>query len=129
MTRIKLPLSLGYSVLAGPIIWFVHFIIVYVAGEFGCRINFTNQLIVSLTTIQLIVGIVTIVSVIGVGIGGMMAYRQWQSAENQQNDVPSPEMLVHFLAMMAMLLSALFLFAIVMTAVPTIFLSTCDWVT
>jgi hypothetical protein len=126
MTRIKLSLSLGFSVLVGPITWFVHFILVYAVGEFGCRINFNNQFVVSPATIQLVVGIATITAVIVVGIGGLIGFRQWQSIENQQSDVPSAEMLVHFLGLVGMLLSALFLFAILMTAAPTLFLSTCD---
>ena len=42
MSRTISPLSLAFMLLAGPILWFVHFVLFYAAAEFGCRANFNN---------------------------------------------------------------------------------------
>jgi uncharacterized membrane protein len=124
MTRTSLSLSLAYSILAGPIVWAIHFVIVYMITEFGCRVNFNNWLFITPSNIYLVIVIVTVVSLLGVGFGGLLAYRQWKTQE-QYNGADSSIRTHDFLVTVGMLLSALFLFAIVMTAVPTLFLSTC----
>jgi hypothetical protein len=124
MTRTSLSFSLAYSVLAGPIIWAVHFVIVYMITEFGCRVNFNNWLFITPANINLIILIVTVVSLVAVGFGGLLAYRQWKTQEDHSGSESSVK--THdFLVTAGMLLSALFLLAIVMTAAPTPFLSTC----
>lgn len=124
MTRTSLSPSLAYSVLAGPIVWAIHFVSVYMITEFGCRANFNNWLFITPANIHLIILIMTIVSLLSVGFGGALAYRQWRTQDNH-SEIDSSTKTQGFLVMMGMLLSALFLFAIVMTAAPTLFLSTC----
>lgn len=127
MARMSSPFALGYSILAGPVLWFVHFIAVYSLAEFGCRANFNNLAIIPPGTIQLLILVISAVILIMVGAAALSAYRAWQAAGR---DSITPEASRHdFLAMMGVLLSTLFLFIIVLTTLPTFFLNVCDQVT
>ena len=129
MTRTFSPVAMGYSILAGPVCWFIHFIGVYVLVEFGCRANFTNQLFITPQNIRLIILLATLPALIAVGWGGMMAYRMGQSLERDEQsgelaadkDAPS-----RFLVTLAMVFSVFFAISIVFTVMPTFFLSVCD---
>jgi hypothetical protein len=124
MTRTSLSLSLAYSVLVGPIVWAIHFVTVYMMTEFGCRANFNNWLFITPANIHLSILIITVVSLLAVGLGGLLANRRWKvEVDDERSD--SSTKTHDFLVRGGMLLSALFLFAIVMTDVPTLFLSTC----
>src|SRR5687768_12559370 len=97
MTRPISPFSMAFSVLAGPILWFVHFVAVYVVAEFGCRINFSNLIFVTPESIRLWITVLTIVVLIPVAIGGVLAYRNWrQLPANGENGSPIDARL-HFL--------------------------------
>jgi hypothetical protein len=126
MTRPISPFSMAYSVLAGPILWFVHFFAVYVIAEFGCRINFSNLVFVTAESIRLWITVLTIVVLILVAFGGLLAYRNWrQLPANGGNGSPIDARL-HFLVVIAMCLSALFWFSIIFTAMPAFFGAVCD---
>jgi hypothetical protein len=122
MTRTLSPLALGYSILAGPVLWFVHLLAVYNLTEFGCRVNFNNLLFITPSTIQILILIITVVILVMVGVGAFLAYRSLRESDLQEGAR------LHFLVMMGVLLSSLFLFIIVVTAMPTFFVSVCDGV-
>lgn len=126
MTRTMSPLKLGYSILAGPVIWFAHFVMVYALAEFGCRANFTNVFFFTPDGIRTAVVVITVIALIGVGAGGLLAYRGWQSEGLNERGDSASEPREHLLMRAAMLLSGLFLFSIVMTTVPVFIVSVCD---
>jgi hypothetical protein len=121
MTRGTSLFSLGYSVLAGPIVWAIHFVVVYAIGEFGCRANFNNWQFISPANIQMVIAAATIVGLIAVGGSGLLAYRYWR-------EQPDDSTLIRFLGMTGILLSLLFLLAILATFTPIFVLPVCDWV-
>lgn len=121
MTRVLSPMTLAYSILSGPVVWFVHFVVVYSLADFGCRANFTNLAFITPDTIRLLIIVVTVVAVVLVGAGGIFAYRGW--TRGKLTSIGEHE---HFLVVAAMLLSALFLFSILITTMPTFFLNVCD---
>lgn len=125
MTRSLSPMRLGYSILAGPILWFVHFILVYTIAEFGCRANFNNFLFITPANIRVVIVAITIPILIFVGIGGIFAYREWTRLKEGRVDSKIAER-EHFLVIMAMLLSLLFLFSILVTTMPTFVVNVCD---
>lgn len=126
MTRTLSPFQLAYSILAGPVWWFVHFVIVYIAAEFGCGSNFNNLLVFTPETIRLIIVVVTVVMLGLVGVGGWLAYRNWQGLPDNPT-ATSQEAAMRFLAQVSVLLNGLFWVSIVVTTVPTFFLNVCDW--
>jgi hypothetical protein len=125
MSRAISRLSLFYSLMAGPVLWFVHFLLVWGVAEFGCRINFRNVEFVSPAAIQLFVVVVTVAVVLAVAVGGLMAWRGWRYIEAHSNEMVGEDRL-RFLLMLALLLSGLFLFTTLFTAAPSFFLSVCD---
>jgi hypothetical protein len=112
--------ALGYSILVGPVLWFVHFITVYNLADLGCRANFTNLSFITPSSIQMLILIISVVVLILVGAGAVLALRSLQTNDTQTD----PR--THFLVTMGMLLSSLFLFIILVTTMPTFFVSVCD---
>jgi hypothetical protein len=117
------PISLGYSILVGPILWLLHFVFVYALAEFGCRANFTNWWYFPPETIRTSIILVTIPVLLLVAIGGFMAYGSWQRLSARPEIEVEGE---YFLAATGILLSSLFLFIILMTAAPSLVLNICD---
>jgi hypothetical protein len=126
MTRAISPLRLGYSVLSGPVIWFIHFVAVYALAEFGCRSNFNNLTFVTPETMRLVMVVLTVVSIIAVAAGGLLAYRAWGNVRNPVSKESAYEARFHFLLVLGMLFSALFILSIIFTVVPAFVLSVCD---
>jgi hypothetical protein len=119
------PIRLAYSILVGPILWFVHFVLVYAFAEFGCRANFNNLLFFPPETIRIATIVITVPVLVLVAIGGVLAFSSFRSLpENQNSD--SADDREHFLLRSGFLLSSLFLFIIVMTVIPSFVLNVCD---
>lgn len=123
MQRAISPMTLGYSILVGPILWFMHFLFVYAISEFGCRANFTNWWYFPPETIRLSILIGTIPVLLLVALGVFLAYGSWRKVNNPQNSIEEGQ---YFMAVAGILTSGLFLFIIVMTALPAIVLNVCD---
>jgi hypothetical protein len=143
MTRTMMPVSLLYSLLAGPVAWFIHFVLVWSVAEFGCRINFVNLELVSPANIRTFVVVTTLIALVAVAIAGLLAYRSWgatpghrTSAVDAASTAEYTEYNRHsgwafedryqFLAIVAMLLNGLFVVSIIATAMPAFFLDVCD---
>jgi hypothetical protein len=126
MTRAVSPLALGYSILAGPILWFVHFIAVYTLAEFGCRANFTNLLFLVPSSIRLVIIAVTVPFIVAVGLGGVVAYRAWQTLNRDENALAAGDTSFRFLVTLGILFSALFVLGILFTVAPAFVVDVCD---
>ena len=117
------PMTLAYSILVGPILWFVHFVFVYALSEFGCRANFTNWWYFPPETIRASIILVTIPVLVLVAVGGFMAYGSWKRLGRRPEIEVEGE---YFLSATGILLSGLFIFVILMTAAPSFILNVCD---
>jgi hypothetical protein len=126
MTRPISNFALAYSILAGPILWFAHFVIVYGIAEFGCRANLNNWLYFAPENMRLAIAGLTGGMLIIVAVGGMMALRQWNRLPRETEREATPQAYTRFLVMMGILLSGLFFLSIIVTAVPAFFLNVCD---
>ena len=125
MARTISPLTLIYCLLAGPVIWFAHFLLVWSMAEFGCRINFSNLTLISPANIQLFVVVTTALALLAVAAAGVVAYGGWRKLQAHENEWVGEDRL-RFLVVLALLLSALFVVSIVFTAAPAFFLDICD---
>jgi hypothetical protein len=119
MQRSFSPMTMGYSILVGPILWFAHFIFVYALTEFGCRANFTNWWYFPPETIRIWIILVTVPVLLLVAIGIFLGYGGLRGRSSEDNEG-------YFLASSGILLSALFLFIIIMTTTPSFVLAVCD---
>jgi heme/copper-type cytochrome/quinol oxidase subunit 2 len=116
-------LRLAYSTLVGPILWLVHFVLVYAFTEFGCRAISNNIFNVTPENIRIATIVITIPVLILVAMGGLMAFggmRRLNTSQDTENDRE------RFLTMTALMLSSLFLFIIVMTILPSFVMNVCD---
>ncbi|MBC7814197.1 MAG: hypothetical protein H7175_23790 [Burkholderiales bacterium] len=125
MARSRSSMTLAYSILVGPILWFVHFAAVYSVAEFGCGSNFNNLMYISPANIRIVIVAITLPALILVAIGGLLAYRGWVSLRDQSIGILAGER-ERFLIKAAILLNGLFLLSIVATTVPTFFVNACD---
>jgi hypothetical protein len=127
MTRPISPFSIVYSLLAGPILWFVHFMAVYVLAEFSCRANFRNLIFFSPESIRLWITVLTLLLLIPVAAGGALAYRNWRTFPGDGGNDGSPlDARLNFLVVAGLLLSVIFLVSIIGTVIPTYFVGVCD---
>jgi hypothetical protein len=126
MTRTISSAALAYSILAGPIIWFVHFFGVYAIAEFGCRANFNNLLFLAPDNIRVAIAAITGGMLIIVAAGGMIAWRLSKQLPMPQHDEEAPIAYTRFLVMLGIFLSLLFFISIIVTAVPAFVLNVCD---
>lgn len=126
ISRTHSPLALGYSVLVGPILWFIHFIAVYSLVEFGCRANFSNLSFITPATIRLVSIALTLPVLLAVGYGGVLAYRAWQTLDQDESAEPARADSTRFLTILGMLFSALFLLSILFSIAPAFFLDICE---
>jgi heme/copper-type cytochrome/quinol oxidase subunit 2 len=116
-------LRLAYSTLVGPILWFLHFVLVYAFTEFGCRSISNNIFNFTPENIRIATIVITIPVLILVAMGGLMAFggmRRLNTSQDTENDRE------RFLTMTALMLSSLFLFIIVMTILPSFVMNVCD---
>jgi hypothetical protein len=117
------PMTLGYSILVGPILWLLHFVFVYSLAEFGCRANFTNWWYFPPESIRISIIVVTIPVLLLVIIGVFMALGSWRRLHTGQNIEEDGE---YFLALTGIIVSAFFIVIILATAIPSLILNVCD---
>ena len=133
MSRTISPISLACTLLAGPILWFVHFVVVYALAEFGCRANFKNLSFFTPETIRSSIVIITVALLVGVLLGSLLGYRSLKALQNKTNSDPSlPESpddtRIRFLLIAGMTLNAFFFINIIVTTLPVFFVDVCDLV-
>jgi hypothetical protein len=116
-------LAVTYSVLAGPLVWFAHFVFVYAVAEFGCAANFTNMDVISPSAIRTIIVLATVAACIAVGVAGVLGYRQ-RSALSRDGVTPAETRML-FINSIGLGFSVLFFVSIVFSALPVFFLSAC----
>ena len=129
MTRTISPLSLLYSITAGPIVWFVHFMLVYTVAEFGCRANFNNVVFYPAATIRTGIIAVTVIALLLVSIGAALALQSWGrfGGTNHQLRLDEDEREnIEYLTVTGLLMSSLFLFVIFVSSMPNFILNVCD---
>jgi hypothetical protein len=113
-----------YSVLAGPLVWFVHFVFVWAVAEMGCIANYTNMPILTPSAIRTIVVVATVVALAAVALGLFTGWR-WRGAV-REGGVSMAESRAKFLIQVGLSLSALFFVSIVVTALPAFVIGVCD---
>ena len=67
-----------FSVIAGPLVWTVHFLTLYVFTAIACAKGFFDDEILGVRVVQLFGGAVTVVAVALILDAMMLAYRRWR---------------------------------------------------
>ena len=113
--------------LAGPVIWFGHFMLVYLLAEVLCKPLRVDVHVAGLPLVSFLTVVATVVAVVAAVAFTAKAYRRWQaviggesSAADQVADGPTGA-----LAFTGFLLGILFAVAVVFTGAPALWLQPC----
>jgi len=118
--------SLWFGLLAGPIIYSLHFLTVYWIAEAACQANLLRYRVLGLEAISFWVLLLTVVAAALTGYGALLAYRDWRRMrDNEAQNLPSYP---PFMAFVGLWLSASFTVVILLTGLPALFLVLCDWI-
>lgn len=122
---------LWIRLLAGPIIWSVHFFLGYLLVEAFCQTGL-NFNILGIDGLSFILVSITLLALIGSGFLGLQSYRGWGKMNKgksfrdrfRKTERWSDEA-VEFMYFSGFLLSVLFTATILMVGLPVFFLRTC----
>ncbi len=122
-----------FSLIAGPLVWTVHFLTLYILTAIACAHGFFHQELLGVRVVPLVGGAVTLIAVALILDGGVLAYRRWRGMPadgepaplppHDANDVASRR---RFMAYAGLLLSGLALIATVWQTLPILFFATCE---
>jgi hypothetical protein len=121
-----------FALIAGPLVWTVHFLTLYVFTAIACAKGFFDDEILDVRVVQLFGGAVTVVAVALILDAMMLAYRRWRGMPwdgqpgplppHDKNDVDSRR---RFMAYAGLLLSGLALIATIWETLPIVFFASC----
>jgi heme/copper-type cytochrome/quinol oxidase subunit 2 len=118
-------LRLWYGVAAGPIIWILHLAVVYALASLSCERGFLRFEVMGVIASSALIVILTIIAVALVIFAGVLSYGSLQRIRADP-DVSQPEASRYrFMAFSGIILSIIFAITILISAIPTLLLTTC----
>lgn len=119
-----------FGLLAGPLVYSLHFMVVYLLVETACRADLLRFTWLGLDGIVIWVVALTLVAALVTGYSMVVALRNWQQARpaNGQQHPPRKEGNASLMAQVGIWLSGYFTIAVLLTGLPAAFLSICSWV-
>jgi hypothetical protein len=121
---------LWIDLLVGPVVWAVHFVIVYMLVEITCLGGQIPFSLIERTPLILTIAVLTLAALGLVGWRGLAAFRTWRGhptrqgeglrAENWADDERTP-----FMGLAGFLLSAFFTLTILLVVMPFLLLRPC----
>jgi hypothetical protein len=122
-----------FSLIAGPLVWTVHFLTLYIFTAIACAHGFFHQEVLGVRVVPLVGGAVTLVAVALILDAAILAYRRWRGMPSDRGHAPLPPHDANdvasrrrFMAYAGLLLSGLALIATVWEALPILFFATCE---
>jgi heme/copper-type cytochrome/quinol oxidase subunit 2 len=114
------------TLLAGPLVWTVYFLVGYTAAEFGCRGLWLSGQIGGLQAIRVVVLVLT---VLALAVSAWLFWRTWRRWRALRPDpdaaLTRAEERQRFMVLGGLLLGGLFTLAIVLTGIPALILEGC----
>ena len=122
-----------FAVIAGPLVWTVHFLSLYIFTAIACAKGFFDDEILGVRVVQLFGAAVTVVAVVLIVDAMLLSYSRWRGMPwdgqpgplppHDQNDIASRR---RFMAYAGFLLSGLALIATIWETLPIVFFATCQ---
>lgn len=106
------------SMVAGPVIWSVHFVVCYVLVSLACSLGWSTPGVAGMNFAELGIALVTLAALGLLGYTGAINMRKYRDA-GADNDVS------RFVALNSLLLCGLSMVAMVWVAFPALVLPTC----
>lgn len=111
--------------LAGPVIWIVHFMAVYLLAEAACAAGAGGPRLLGFSLLALVTLVATVLAVGAAGVLAMRAYQIWRGRTDASSDWLAGAERDAGLALLGWLLGAFFVVAILFVGVPAAFLDPC----
>ena len=122
-----------FSLIAGPLVWTGHFLMLYVFSAIACAKGFFHDEMLGVRVVQLFGAAVTVVAVVLILDAMMLSYRRWRGMPSDGHPAPSPPHDAsdvasrrRFMAYAGLLLSGLALIATIWETLPIVFFATCE---
>lgn len=111
--------------LAGPVVYLIYFVVVWVIGEFGCLAGIQQLPLFGQNPIRLGVLVTTIVAALITLVIGIMGFRRWQRMHRGPEDPDEDD--PKFMLFVGIWLNGFFTALTVLTAVPMLLGSACAY--
>lgn len=122
----KQPIRSWFGMVGAPIIWFVHFLIVWAVSEFGCGAGFVDETTTIGGGVKIFVLVATVIGAIGTLASTFIANQIWQQYRSAPGNGGDPtEGRQRFMGFTGTLLGILFTIVVIMDALPVLFISSC----
>jgi len=123
--------TLWVQLLAGPVIWSIHFLVSYLFVEAACQAGW-NFTIVGIDGLSFMVITLTLLAVLGTALFAFKSYQGWRESHGDhslrdqfQERTGWFEGPVDFMYFSGLMLSILFAVVILMVGLPALFLQPC----
>lgn len=117
---------LWVGLLSGPIIYSLHFLVVYFLVETACHTDQLRGAILGWNLISFWVLIITVSAALITAVSALFAWRQWRRLFGAQ--LVRLELSQPLLTFLGVWLNLFFTLLIVLTGLPALFLVVCDWI-
>jgi Kef-type K+ transport system membrane component KefB len=113
-----------WTLFTAPVVWAVHFLICYVGTAIFCE---KPQLLgFRFDSLRIAIAVVTCMALAMIVVSAYLAYRQWGfGTGDPPHDDPTRRDRLLFQGYATLLLSGLSFVAVIFTALPTLFVTTC----
>ena len=118
--------SLWFGMLTGPIVYSLHFIVVYLLVETACKADLLQFTVLGINGVSFSVALLTLVAAGFTGYSTFVAYRDWRQTHPAR--AGRHEGYASLMALAGLWLSGFFTVVIVLTGLPALFLVVCDWI-
>jgi len=117
--------TLWIGLLTGPVVYSVHFMVVYLLVEGACRTNLVRFNVLGLSGVAVAVLGLTLLAAGINAYAGLMEYREWQVRKATQGGTEGTY--APFMSLVGVWLNVLFAATILVTGAPALFLLPCRW--
>ena len=118
-----------FSVIAGPLIWSVHFLSIYVFTAIACAHGFFHDEILGIRTVPLVGSAFSLIALALIADALYVSWRRWRGDGEQESPPPQggndPASRRRFMAYSGLLLSGIALIATVWQTLPVYFFASC----
>lgn len=111
------PRTVWMLLLGGPVIWFVHFMAVYLAAEIGCKLVRFDIALLGVPGVSVVTIGATVLAEVALVVATARALQRWRRGRGAGEEAK--------VAFAGILLGAFSVIAVVFTAVPALVLQPC----
>lgn len=113
-----------WTLFTAPVIWALHFLACYILAAVYCQKPYLLN--ISFGSVRLIIAAMTFAALAGIALSAWLAWRQWEfGGDDPPHDNPTLRDRNLFQGFATLLLSGLSFVAVIMVAMPALFITEC----